>query len=145
MCTLNVAPFILANYPETSPYDLDPVPYKVDPGSAPFDQLSDEVCAAIRHQTHINGWLNPFHRIYGQNPYVLRDPTTPVVPLLLRGSRPCPVLPHAPRDGPILFLKQVEHPGAAAAFTVEYRGEVYLMKVVSVILSAVRRVYSTLV
>lgn len=128
MSMANVSPFILATYPETSPYDFAPLPFNVTP-HVPYIHDTVDFVKATRAQAAASS-INPLRRQFYENPYVYHDPDVEAAHIPFVGQPSQCVLPQASCSGPIQVRRRVELFGNAEVLDVQIGGEEFLLRIV---------------
>lgn len=122
---------LLMEYPEESPFDIDPPVYNLSPLTREEDCDFDlpEFIAGVNAQWRRTG-LNPLYMWYGCNPLIVRDYDLFDEKLPLTSYEQPPPLPRAEFEGPIEFLERLDPRGSSYVFKVRIGGEVRFLKVV---------------
>lgn len=129
MALVNVAPFVLSRYPETSPYDLDPIPHNVIPTQKEM-RYTHRFLAAMR-EWQKSTMKNPLRRLNGNNPYVPLGRSVAELNIPFYLSHICPPsLPCAPTGPPMVFLGHLDVFGDAYAFKVQRGDQFFILKAV---------------
>lgn len=122
----------VANYPEKSPYDMDPPLYNLIPEPSDEGQYDTPEIREAAYTVAENTNVNIFARMYGTPPIDIVDEDLeyagerfPVVSYEEPPPLPHIVLPEATR-----FLQQINPTGNSPIFLVEVEGETRLLKVV---------------
>lgn len=130
MTTLNISSAILDVYPETSPFDLDPIPYNLTP--APPRTVGDtEAFRVAAREVAYSTAENPLWQSYGSNPLLIYDPRLIAAKLPLSDYKPPPSMEKATLSEKLVFLERINPDGNAPLFTVRVGDTIRLLKVVS--------------